>query len=171
MDILKALHPPPPPLFLLPHTHPVHLYTHPGAPWLLNCHCSEITAFRMKHSSLKTWKILPSLFFSLIGELTGSEIHNWKWLKVCYLWGFVLFCYSKLHLKCLSITNNYWLQRLFHWSADAENWSEQPFLQAWHTLACQSCAHACRNSLRLCPLFGFSGLFCSPNKGQAPVCS
>ena len=26
------------------HTHPVHAYTHPGSPWLLNCHCSEITA-------------------------------------------------------------------------------------------------------------------------------
>lgn len=34
----------------LSHTHTVHAYTHPGSPWLLNCHCSEITASRTRQS-------------------------------------------------------------------------------------------------------------------------
>lgn len=37
------------------HTHKsdAFIHTHPGAPWLLNCHCSEITALRTRQLDLR----------------------------------------------------------------------------------------------------------------------
>lgn len=37
------------------HTHKSDAFirTHPGAPWLLNCHCSEITALRTRQLDLR----------------------------------------------------------------------------------------------------------------------
>lgn len=35
------------------HTHPLHVFTHPGSPWLLNCHCSEITTLGTRQPGLR----------------------------------------------------------------------------------------------------------------------
>lgn len=45
------------------HTKAMHSYTHPGAPWLLNCHCSEITALRTRPLDLKAGISCKPLFY------------------------------------------------------------------------------------------------------------
>lgn len=54
------------------HTHPVHAYTHPGSPWLLDCHCSEITASRTRRSGLRAGiSYKPSFIF--LSDLAHSR--------------------------------------------------------------------------------------------------
>lgn len=56
------------------HTKPMHAYTHPGAPWLLNCHCSEITALRTRQLGLRAGISYKPYLFSLAIKQALNQI-------------------------------------------------------------------------------------------------
>lgn len=84
-----------PPFFSLTHwsahtqTHPMHAYTHPGSPWLLNCHCSEITASRTRQLGLRagiSYKPSSSAVRYFKCRQMGRELRelDYVWMYFCY---------------------------------------------------------------------------------------